>query len=235
MAEVEGDFKKAESNLQRALTRVGDCETAYREAAGPLRRQLNLAFFRRLLIDDDYNVSGELAEPFDTLLGPELRRAVAVRANEQLQDAVERTIRERATEGVVIENEQHPREPGRLLVGAGSTTGFSSGGGSSTGSLVHLVGQLSNPSAALAAVFEALRDESIKATSHSGPQLDVGRLGNGVVQRAVVRVLASAQHPLTVLEAQVAVVDLLGHPVSKGSINCCLSTGALGEEPASSG
>jgi hypothetical protein len=52
-----------------------------------------------------------------------------------------------------------------------------------------------------------------------------------VVQRAVVRVLASTQHPLTVLEAQVAVVDLLGHPVSKGSINCCLSTGALGEEP----
>jgi site-specific DNA recombinase len=136
LAEVEGDFKKAESNLQRALTRVGDCETAYREAAGPLRRQLNLAFFRRLLIDDDYNVSGVLAEPFDTLLGPELRRAVAVRTNEQLQDAVERTLRKRAAEGVVIENEQHPREPERPLVGAGSTTGFSSSGGSSTGSLV---------------------------------------------------------------------------------------------------
>jgi site-specific DNA recombinase len=140
LAEVEGDFKKAESNLQRALTRVGDCETAYREAAGPLRRQLNLAFFRRLLIDDDYNVSGVLAEPFDTLLGPELRRAVAVRANEQLQDAVERTLRERAAEGVVIENEQHPREPERPLVGAGSTTGFSSSGGSSTGSLVRRAG-----------------------------------------------------------------------------------------------
>jgi hypothetical protein len=96
---------------------------------------------------------------------------------------------------------------------------------------MHLVGQLSNPSAALRAVFGALPDGPIKATVRPEPQLDVGRLGNGVVQRAVVKVLASAQRPLTVLEAQAAVVDLLGHPVSKGSINCCLSTGALGNEP----
>jgi hypothetical protein len=94
-----------------------------------------------------------------------------------------------------------------------------------------LVGQLSNPSAALGAVFEALPDEPIKATACPEPPLDGGRLGNGVVQRAVVKVLASAQRPLTVLETQAAVVDLLGHPVSKGSINCCLSTGALGSKP----
>jgi hypothetical protein len=96
---------------------------------------------------------------------------------------------------------------------------------------VRSVGRLSNPSAALVAVFEALSDEPIKATARPEPQLDVGRLGNGVVQRAVVKVLASARRPLTVLEAHAAVVDLLGRPVSKGSINCCLSTGALGEEP----
>jgi site-specific DNA recombinase len=136
LAEVEGDFRKAESNLKRALTRVGDCMTAYLEAAGPLRRQFNLAFFRRLLIDDDYNVTGVLAEPFDTLLGPELRRAVAVRASQELQAGVEQTIRRRAAEGVVIENQQHPREPGRLLVGAASATAFSSGGGFSTEDLV---------------------------------------------------------------------------------------------------
>jgi hypothetical protein len=94
-----------------------------------------------------------------------------------------------------------------------------------------LVGQLSNPSAALGAVLEAVSDEPIRATVRLEPQLEVGRLGNGVVQRAVVKVLASAQHPLTVLEVQMAVVDLLGHPVSKGSVNCCLSTGALGDEP----
>jgi hypothetical protein len=95
---------------------------------------------------------------------------------------------------------------------------------------MHLVGQLSNPSAALREVFEAPSDEPTKATARPEPQLDVRRLGNGAVQRAVVKVLASAQRPLTVLEAQAAVVDLLGHPVSKGSINCCLSTGALGNK-----
>jgi hypothetical protein len=101
--------------------------------------------------------------------------------------------------------------------------------------LMHLVEQLSNPSGPLETVFETLPDEPIKATARPEPQLDVGRLGNGVVQRAVVNVLVSVQLPLTVLEVQAAVVDLLGHPVSKGSINCCLSTGTLGDEPASSG
>jgi hypothetical protein len=96
---------------------------------------------------------------------------------------------------------------------------------------MRLVGQLSNPPASLVAVFEALPDEPITATARPEPQLNVGRLGNGVVQRAVVKVLASAQRPLTVLEAQAAVADLLRHPVSKGSINCCLSTGALGDDP----
>jgi site-specific DNA recombinase len=136
LAEVESDFKKAGTNLKRALTRAGDCETAYREAAGPLRRQFNLAFFRRLLIDDEYTVTGELAEPFDTLLGNELRRAVVVRTNEKLQVAVDEIIRRRAAEGVVIENEQHPREPERPLVGAASATAVSIGGGFSTEHLV---------------------------------------------------------------------------------------------------
>ncbi len=153
LAEVEGDFRRAESNLKRALTRVGDCGTAYREASDPLRRQFNLAFYRRLLIDDDYNVSGELAEPFDTLLGPELRRAVAVRNSEKLQVAVDEAIRRRNAEGIPAprwlrsldaaeasgKDEQHPREPERPLVGAASTASFF-GGGSSTTSLVRSSG-----------------------------------------------------------------------------------------------
>ena len=138
LAEIEGDFKKAESNLQRALTRVGDCETAYREAAGALRRQFNLAFFKRLEIDDEYTVRGELAEPFDTLLGDDLRRAVATRANQELQEAVEDTIRQRAATGVsvAVQNEQRPRKPERLLVGAASISGLSGGQGLSTELLV---------------------------------------------------------------------------------------------------
>jgi site-specific DNA recombinase len=139
LAEIEGDFKKAESNLNRALARVGDCETAYREASGTMRRQFNLAFFKRLLIDDEYNVRGELAEPFDTLLGDDLRRAVAVRASEELQDAVEETLRRRDAEGVFIENDQRPRKPERLLVGAGSPR-LSRRGGFSPEHLVRLRG-----------------------------------------------------------------------------------------------
>lgn len=136
LAEIEGDFKKAESNLNRALTRVGDCEMAYREASGSLRRQFNLAFFKRLEIDDEYNVRGELAEPFDTLLGDDLRRAIAVRASEQLQDAVEDTLRRRNTDGVFVQNDQRPQEAALALVGAASTSAPSKRGGFSPASLV---------------------------------------------------------------------------------------------------
>jgi hypothetical protein len=85
-----------------------------------------------------------------------------------------------------------------------------------------MVGQLSNPSAALAAVFEAAavvrpepRDprESIVV----GPASR--RLGNGVVQRAVVKVLAMAGRPMRVAEVHLAVEQLLGHPVSKHSVS----------------
>jgi hypothetical protein len=103
------------------------------------------------------------------------------------------------------------------------------------GSSMRLVGQLSNPSPSLRAIFAALPDGSLEPTTgpyRPGIPAPVARrLGNGVVQRAVVKVLAAARRPLTVLEAQAAVANLLGHPVSKGSINYCLSTGTLGREP----
>src|SRR5436190_12655172 len=41
LKEVEGDFKIAEFNLQKALTLAGDCHAAYRDAPEPLRRQFN--------------------------------------------------------------------------------------------------------------------------------------------------------------------------------------------------
>jgi hypothetical protein len=100
------------------------------------------------------------------------------------------------------------------------------------GAFSHALGRAAyKPSAPLKAAFEALPDEPMEATEHPWPQPPSGRLGNGVVQRAVVKVLASAQRPLTVLETQAAVADLLGHLVSKGSINSCLSTGTLGHKP----
>jgi site-specific DNA recombinase len=137
LAEIAADFKTAEANLHRALTRAGDCEGAYREASGRLRRQFNLAFFRRLLIGDDYTVMAELAEPFDVLLGEDLRRVVVAQAGDELQDAIEEAERRRTVEGE--HNEQRPREPERVLVGAGAT-GLSEGRGLSQKILVRMRG-----------------------------------------------------------------------------------------------
>ena len=123
---VEGDFKAAETNMRRALARVGDCETAYREASATMRRQFNLAFFKRLVIDDDYGVTAELAEPFDLILGDDLRLAAAIKAEEDAR-AVELAQGLPAIE-VEAHNEQHPREPERVLVGAGSTPASKVGG-----------------------------------------------------------------------------------------------------------
>jgi hypothetical protein len=58
LAAVDNDFDSAEANLAKALTLVQDCEAAYRSAPDKLRRQFNQAFFKRLLIDDSYNVTG---------------------------------------------------------------------------------------------------------------------------------------------------------------------------------
>ena len=118
LSESAADFKRAETNLGRALTRIGDCQAAYQEASGRLRRQFNMAFFRRLLLSDDGTVSAELAEPFDTILGDDLRRAAVAQADRELQEAVEQAVRQRAVEGLLIRNEQRPPEP-QLLVGAG--------------------------------------------------------------------------------------------------------------------
>ena len=136
---IEGDFKLAETNLQRALTRAGDCMAAYREAPDKLRRQFNLAFFTRLLIDDDCNVTGELAEPFDVLLGDDLRRAAVVQADRELQEAVEEALRQRDIEGSG-DDDQRPREPKRVLVGAASASSPSGRGGFSPKILVRMRG-----------------------------------------------------------------------------------------------
>ncbi len=111
LAAIAADFKTAETNLHRALDRAGDCQTAYREASDRMRRQFNLAFFKRLLIHDEGTVSGELADPWDVILGEELRRAAATREAEGLKDAIERAEHEK---------EQRPPEPESVLVSAAS-------------------------------------------------------------------------------------------------------------------
>ena len=116
LAEVESDFQKAEANLARALTRAGDCAAAYREANDRLRRQFNMAFFKRLLLSDEGEVTAELASPFDMILGEELRRATISQAEHELGEAIEAVQRQRADK--LAQNDQRPQEPDLAPVGA---------------------------------------------------------------------------------------------------------------------
>jgi hypothetical protein len=52
-----------------------------------------------------------------------------------------------------------------------------------------------------------------------------------VVQRALIRALEVRGRPMGVCEAQMAVEALLGHGVSRDSVNSCLSIGARGVQP----
>jgi hypothetical protein len=99
---------------------------------------------------------------------------------------------------------------------------------------VTVVGQLSNPSAPLSVVLEAASVARRRPAALQGPiavELALRRLGNGVVQRAVVKVLVVALRPMRGLEVQIAVEDLLGHPVSEHSISSCLASGVRRKEP----
>jgi hypothetical protein len=96
---------------------------------------------------------------------------------------------------------------------------------------VHLLGHYFNhPSSPLQAIFEALPDEPIEPTARPEPQPATGRLGNGVVQRAVVKVLAATDAPMRGADIHLAVERLLEHPVSKDSVSCCLAAGARAKE-----
>ena len=95
---------------------------------------------------------------------------------------------------------------------------------------MHLSGHYSNPPEAFEAVLGALRE---RASWRRGPAISpsLRRLGNGVVLRAVVDVMASQERPMALSEVHAAVECCLGHPVSPESVNSCLSTGARGSAP----
>jgi site-specific DNA recombinase len=63
--------------IEIALDLARDCENAYRRSEPSMRRSLNQAFLTKLLIVDDEALAGKLAEPFASLLSPELRKALA--------------------------------------------------------------------------------------------------------------------------------------------------------------
>ena len=94
LAHLALDYADAEANLTHALALARDCETAYRESSDKVRRQFNQVFFKRLLIDDNYEINGELEEPFGTLLGDEIRQAADLRMESELQRILDEGPRE---------------------------------------------------------------------------------------------------------------------------------------------
>lgn len=97
---------------------------------------------------------------------------------------------------------------------------------------VHLLGRYTNPSSALQAIFEALPDEPIEPSAFPDPPLaTTGRLRNGEIKRAAVKVLAAKTKPLPIAEVHQGVERLLGHPVSKDSVGWCLAAGTRSRKP----
>jgi hypothetical protein len=71
--------------------------------------------FAAWTVDDKYEVTSELAPPFDILLGEEMRQAAALRAEATLHSAVDGVLREQRTPPDV-------HEPELALVGAATAT-----------------------------------------------------------------------------------------------------------------
>ena len=125
--EARAERIKAAITRDQQLPRAGDWEAAYREANDRLWRQLNLAFFKRLLLSDEGEITGELAPPCDALPGEELRRAVVSQGEHQLEQAVSDALRQRDAQ-----NDQRPQEPDLAPMGAEPPALASLGGFSPT-------------------------------------------------------------------------------------------------------
>jgi hypothetical protein len=97
---------------------------------------------------------------------------------------------------------------------------------------MQLLGQLQNPPPSLGVVFEAFPEGTTpnegEAAALMPPPM---RLGNGVVQRAVVKVLAAAEQPMRVAEIRIAVEAAFGHTVSYESVSWSLRAGSRGDDP----
>jgi hypothetical protein len=91
---------------------------------------------------------------------------------------------------------------------------------------MHLSGHYSNPPEALETVLgSALDGLSSRQRVSTAALAKARRLGNGVVQSAVISALAEADRAMDVGETHAAVEELLGRSVSRDSVNGCLSTG----------
>jgi len=99
---------------------------------------------------------------------------------------------------------------------------------------MRLSGHYSNHSPAFTGVLDAFPAGFPDQGGRGRPVPDAPttrRAGNGVIQRAVIEALAGVDPPMGVGEAHATVEGLLGYPVSRDSVNSCLSTGVRGARP----
>jgi DNA invertase Pin-like site-specific DNA recombinase len=134
LAAVEADFKTAEANLDKALTRAGDCHVAYENASDQMRRQFNVAFFKQIHLSDDGEVEADLDPLFDLILGEELRRAAITQSEFEQKDAIDETRRL----APIPKSNPRPQEPESALMGAGPPRLARRGGFSPTMMVPHL-------------------------------------------------------------------------------------------------
>jgi site-specific DNA recombinase len=72
LADVSVEFDAIEQNLKMALKLARNCYAAYEAADGNTRRLFNQAFFEKLYVHVDGEITHDLAEPFGLLLDPDL-------------------------------------------------------------------------------------------------------------------------------------------------------------------
>ena len=73
LAATEDQHALIEANLTGTLDLVTDVQATYLSSPKAVRRQLNQALFSRIRILDDGDVQSDLAEPFKTLLSPQVK------------------------------------------------------------------------------------------------------------------------------------------------------------------
>lgn len=94
-------FDDIERNLKTALDLTVDCALAYRTAPNRIKKQFNQVFFKQILVKTDSTIDAELAPPFDTLLGYDVRTA----AHEKEVADTEKSKKPTLSNGLLLESD----------------------------------------------------------------------------------------------------------------------------------
>jgi hypothetical protein len=86
LAATQTQFDTIAANLAHALALIEDCHRAYVEASDHVKRLFNQALFTQILVHKA-DIAGVLAEPFRTLVGPDLQSLLTKRRSSVLTRA----------------------------------------------------------------------------------------------------------------------------------------------------